>query len=380
MNAGIIVAGGKGNRYGGFKQTIIVKNKPLYQYSLDVFNNSTAIDFIYLVVPIELFEGIKQELSRYNSNKPIILCEGGKTRSDSVYNAIKKIDKEINIVFIHDAARPLIKNEYIDMLLAACKTSKGAILARPVSDTIKKVKNNKVNFTIDRNRLFLAETPQAFSLNVLKSCFEKTNNSDRKVFTDEASMLEFFKHEVSVVNNQSENIKITDKEDLQRIKTILLKNDKVGIGIDFHSLIEGKHLTVGGHKIDCLFSSDAHSDGDVLTHAITDALLGALNLGDIGEHFPNNPEYLNIPSTQLLKKILKKIPETMKISMIDASIVLNSPKLSPHKKAIKTSLSKVMGVSEDIISIKATTTNGLKFVDMSNGWGCEAIIALSNEN
>ncbi len=156
--------------------------------------------------------------------------------------------------------------------------------------------------------------------------------------------------------------------------------NKVGIGVDFHSLIKGDHLIVGGHRIECEFSSQAHSDGDVLTHAIIDALLGALNLGDIGENFPNTSEYLNISSIKLLKKVVQKMPENTKIINIDTSIVLNSPKISPYKNAIKESLSKALNVSIDSISVKGTTTNNLGFVDMSNGWGAQAILMIDDGN
>ena len=156
--------------------------------------------------------------------------------------------------------------------------------------------------------------------------------------------------------------------------------NKVGIGVDFHSLIKGDHLIVGGHRIKCEFSSQAHSDGDVLTHAIIDALLGALNLGDIGENFPNTSEYLNISSIKMLKKVVQKMPENTKIINIDASIVLNSPKISPYKNAIKESLSKALNVSIDSISVKGTTTNNLGFVDMSNGWGAQAILMIDDGN
>ena len=156
--------------------------------------------------------------------------------------------------------------------------------------------------------------------------------------------------------------------------------NKGGIGVDFHSLIKGDHLIVGGHRIKCEFSSQAHSDGDVLTHAIIDALLGALNLGDIGENFPNTSEYLNISSIKMLKKVVQKMPENTKIINIDASIVLNSPKISPYKNAIKESLSKVLNVSIDSISVKGTTTNNLGFVDMSNGWGAQAILMIDDGN
>jgi 2-C-methyl-D-erythritol 2,4-cyclodiphosphate synthase len=185
---------------------------------------------------------------------------------------------------------------------------------------------------------------------------------------------------IQIINNKTTNIKITEMEDMAFIKGMLYQQNKVGIGVDFHSLVKGEYLMVGGHKIDCEFESDAHSDGDVLTHAITDALLGALNLGDIGEHFPNTSEYLNISSIELLKKIIQKIPKNIKIAMIDVSIVLNKPKISLHKQAIKASLSEALGIDKNIISIKATTTNGLKFLDMTSGWGCEAIVTLNNEN
>ena len=380
MNAGIIVAGGAGNRFGSYKQTAVLNNKPVYQHSLDVFNQSTLVDIIYLVLPNDLLDPVQKDLSTYESNKSIILCEGGDTRADSVYNAIQKLNDKNKIVFIHDAARPLIKNKYIKKLADACKENDGAILAHPVSDTLKKVKNDKIEFTIDRSNLWFAETPQAFNLDVLQSCYKDIGKKELQSFTDEASLLEHFGHKLKVVYNRYQNTKITEKGDLDIVKGVLCKHTKMGIGIDFHSLIDGECLVVGGHKIKCEFASDAHSDGDVLTHAVTDALLGALNLGDIGEHFPNNPEYLNIPSTELLKKILKKIPQNVTIGMIDISVVLNTPKLSPHKKDIKSSLAKVLGVGEDIISIKATTTNSLRFLDMSNGWGCEAIVTLHYEN
>ena len=380
MNAGVIVAGGTGNRFGSYKQTAVLNNKPVYQHSLDVFNESILIDIIYLVLPNDLLGQVEKDLSTYQSNKSIILCEGGDTRADSVYSAIQKLDDDKKLVFIHDAARPLIKNHHIEELADACKKNDGAILAHPVSDTLKKIKNDKIEFTIDRSNLWLAETPQAFNLNILRSCYKNLGKKEQQSFTDEASLLEHFGHSIKIIHNRSQNIKITHKEDLDITKGILCKNTKMGIGIDFHSLVDGECLVVGGHKIKCEFASDAHSDGDVLTHAVTDALLGALNLGDIGEHFPNNPEYLNIPSTELLKKILKKVPQNVTIGMIDISVVLNTPKLSPHKKDIKSSLAKVLGINEDIISIKATTTNSLRFLDMSNGWGCEAIVTLHYEN
>ena len=218
MNVGVIVAGGKGNRFGGYKQTAILNNRPLYQYSLDVFNNSNTIDSIYLVVPKDLYPVIKKDLSTYNNNKPIILCEGGETRSDSVYNAIKKLNSDTKSVFIHDAARPLINNEHIESLSMACKKSDGAILAHPVSDTLKKINNQNIDFTVDRKNLWLAETPQAFNLAPLKTCYKNMDINDRKIFTDEASLMEHNGYSVQIVHNKNMNIKITEIEDIALVK------------------------------------------------------------------------------------------------------------------------------------------------------------------
>ena len=135
--------------------------------------------------------------------------------------------------------------------------------------------------------------------------------------------MEHLGYKINVLHNKTKNIKITEKEDLGFIQNNLLGYNTTGIGIDFHSLVKGEGLIIGGHKVKCDLSSDAHSDGDVLTHAVTDALLGALNLGDIGEHFPNTQEYLNVSSIELLKKIIKKIPKNTTIGRVDISIVLN---------------------------------------------------------
>ena len=153
MNAGVIVAGGTGNRFGSYKQPAVLNNKPVYQHSLDVFNESILVDTIYLVLPNDLLDQVEKDLSTYQSNKSIILCEGGDTRADSVYNAIQKLDDDNKLVFIHDAARPLIKNKHIEELADACKENDGAILAHPVSDTLKKMKNDKIELTIDRSCL-----------------------------------------------------------------------------------------------------------------------------------------------------------------------------------------------------------------------------------
>ena len=155
---------------------------------------------------------------------------------------------------------------------------------------------------------------------------------------------------------------------------------RTGIGFDAHALAEGRPLVIGGVHIPHSKGLQGHSDADVLVHAVMDAILGALALGDIGEHFPNAPENINISSIELLKKIIKKIPNNKKILHIDSSIVLNEPKISPHKESIKESLSKVLKIKTNQISIKSTTTNALTFIDMSKGWGAQTILTLGDDS
>jgi len=374
MNAGVIVAAGKGTRYGSYKQVEPLLGKKVYQYALDVFVDSELIDIIYLVVNKDLYGIIEKDLNQYNTSKSIILCEGGDTRAKSVYNATMLIDQKYDKICIHDAVRPLITKKDIKNVLLNCPDKGGCVVGRKICDTIKKTDDTNIVETIKRDDIWLSQTPQAFCFKTLRNCY-KDNFAD---FTDEASLLESQKCDIQIIESINTNIKITNEKDIELAKQ-LLSNNITGMGIDFHSLVPGKHLIVGGHKIDCAFSSKAHSDGDVLTHAIIDALLGALNLGDIGEHFPNTPEYLNISSVELLKKIVEKIPNNQKILYVDTSIVLNEPKISPHKKAMKKSLANVLGINTDQISIKSTTTNGLQFIDMSSGWGAQAIISLGND-
>ena len=375
MNAGIIVAAGEGTRYGSHKQVEPLLDKKVYQYALDAFLGSELIDIVYLVVNKDLYDIIQKDLNQYNASKSIILCEGGDTRAKSVYNAITQIDQKYDKICIHDAVRPLITKKDIENVLLNCPDNGGCIVGKKIYDTIKKIDNANIVETINRENIWLSQTPQAFCLNTLQNCY-KDNFAN---FTDEASLLEHYKHDIKIIESKNINIKITNEEDLELVKQFLSK-PLTGLGIDFHSLIEGDHLIVGGHKIDCNFSSKAHSDGDVLTHSIIDALLGALNLGDIGEHFPNTQENLNISSIELLKTVIKKIPNNKKILHIDSSIVLNEPKISPHKESIKKSLSDVLKIKTDQISIKSTTTNALAFIDMSKGWGAQTILTLGDDS
>ena len=217
MNAGIIVAAGKGERYGSYKQTEILINKKVYQYSLDVFNIVDLIESVYLVVAEEIYSSIEEDLQSYQNNKPIFLCRGGDTRAQSVYNAIKSISNVYDKVCIHDAVRPLIQKADIENVLLNCIENGGCIVGDKIHETLKKTNNDKVVETINRANMWLSQTPQAFCLKTLKNCYDK----DFEHFTDEANLLESNGYNIQVINSVNKNIKITEKKDLELAKQLL---------------------------------------------------------------------------------------------------------------------------------------------------------------
>ena len=377
-NFAIIVGAGSGNRFGSYKQVEEINSKPVYLYSLDAFINTGLFSSIFLVVPKKLIKLINEQLQspKYNN---VVICEGGSSRSKSVYNAFSKISEKNSKIFIHDAVRPLIDEKLILELQRFSEKRKAIVLAKKITETVKLVKKAKLELTIDRENLWVAETPQVFDSIVLKEVYKKKLPVIHE-YTDESAIVEDCGINIDIFENKSLNTKITSKEDLTMISKLLTKDIFYGIGIDFHSLEDGNGVIIGGINVPCNLRSVAHSDGDVLTHAIIDAISGALNLGDIGTHFPNDPKFKNISSIDLLKKMLLLVPKDISIINIDATIVLDSPKISTIKPKIASNLAGVLNIESEKISIKAITRNGLNFIDMKNGWGAEVIITLKRWN
>ena len=374
-NIAIIVGAGSGERFGSYKQIETINNKPVYKYSIDAFLDTDCFSEIILAVPKKLLSIISNQLNE-DRYKKVIVCTGGKTRAQSVHNAFSKItDNKQNKIFVHDAARPLISTQTILNLLHFSKKENAVTLAKKINETVKSVKEGKSQFTVDRSALWAAETPQVFNQEILKDAYNKKLDMIDE-YSDEASLVEECGYEVKICENKIINTKITTEEDLDLISKNMTDNIFFGLGLDCHSLEEGSGIILGGYKIKCKLKSIAHSDGDVLTHAIIDALCGALNLGDIGLHFPNTPKTKNVSSIKLLKKIMSLIPSNITIVNIDASIVLNTPKISKYKSKIVSTLAPILKISEGQISIKGITSNGLSFLDMKNGWGAEVIISL----
>jgi len=311
------------------------------------------------------------------------VVDGGEHRPDSVLNALEAIkDWRPDLVVVHDAVRPLITPPMISSLLARAGQSGAAILAVPATDTIKEVEHGLIQRTIDRQRIYRAQTPQAFRYDLLLKANIEARNAEllSPLITDDSSLVERLGVPVAIVEGEPENIKITTAADLVLAERILehrkLDRDKpamrIGIGNDIHRLVEGRRLVLGG--VDIPFDSGllGHSDGDSLTHAIIDALLGAAGLGDIGTHFSDREtRWEGADSFFFLQQVCNLLLENRyKIANIDATIIAERPRMMPHLPAMKARLSEALQLDQSQINLKAKTNEGLE----STGRG-EAIAA-----
>lgn len=373
MISAILLAAGTGERFGAKKQFVEINNKPLFSYSLEVLLEFEKIEEIFLVIPLDKFsETFKKKVFNQFSNK-VQLVAGGKTRAESVEKAIENLDPRTKLVLIHDAARPLLNCNQLNQLIDEIKSHDGATMVRPIHDTVKRIQRGQKISPVNREGLYAVETPQVFKYESLKSAILFTKNLD-EVFTDETTALEHLNMKVLHVPNKDFNLKITTKDDMVVAEKFLQKQLKYSIGLDYHSVEPGPGISVGGVDIACEIQTKAHSDGDVLLHAIIDALFGALSSKDIGEHFPENENNKNIDSKKMLVDALNQFKKHFNIYFVDATITLNSPKISPHRKEIQASIAKLLSISKNNVSIKAITRNGLNFIDFKEGWGAEVIL------
>lgn len=311
----------------------------------------------------------KTDIIKKNGLKKVrAIVPGGKTRAESVRNGLKAIGRSTTHVLVQDAVRPFLAETLIARLVKALKNCDGVIAAQAVTPTIKKVSRSKIRATVDRSGLWEAQTPQIFSAAALKKAYAASTGSVSQ-YTDEASLVEATGGEVKVVDSRIFNLKITTRADYELAKRVVEKTmRKVGFGYDIHRLVEGRRFMLGGVKIPFHKGPLGHSDGDPVLHAIIDALLGAASLGDIGEVFPDtDTRYKNSASDTLLTHAMKMITcAGYSIENLDVTIILERPKLSTYKPAIKKRLMHILKLRPEQVNVKAKTKEGLD----SEGSGC----------
>jgi len=348
-NCFIILAGGESKRFNSKtpKPYHLYRGKPLILHSIDKAKDYKKFDKIVLVINKK-----HKNLIKKLKIKDIKIIEGGKTRAESAYRALRSI-KNYNIknVMIHDAARPNFSLKLLDKLNKELKLNNCIIPAIQTTDSIKLKSLNKVT-NLKRENIYLIQTPQAFNY---KELYQLQNDKSSTV-TDDSNLFIKKNKKIKIIKGEIGNNKITIKADIKTKNLI-----KYGLGFDVHKLVPNKKLYLGGIKIPSPIGTLGHSDGDPVLHAITDAILGACKMGDIGEKFSDkNKMFKNIRSTILLSKIIDQIRiRNFSINNIDINIITQKPKIKKFKKKIIKCIAKICHIHSSQINIKGKTTEKL---------------------
>lgn len=376
----IILAAGKGRRMNISGNKIFLKfggHSALIR-SIKAHTDTGIFDKIIVVCREEEKSVVRQKILRHIVHGDIEFVIGGKERQDSVYNALKTLCyNEDDIVSVHDAARCFVSEDIIkNCVLSAREKGSGVAGVRSV-DTIKEVRGGKAVKTLNRDCIYTIQTPQAFKFGILKKAYEKAY-ADGFLGTDDASLAERCGEDVFIVEGSKENIKITTIEDIKIGNDMIKENTcnlRIGHGTDVHAFAKGRRLVLGGVEIPYEMGLDGHSDADVLVHAVMDAILGAAQLGDIGELFPpSDMKYKDISSIILLKKVRELFEEKgYELVNLDATLEMERPKILKYKEKMAENIAVALGVSQQYINIKATTTEGLGFVGRGEGAQATAV-------
>ena len=319
------------------KQLLAVGDVPMLQRSVEAFLTHPEVSDVVVALPSSMAAAPPQWL------KGVRIVTGGESRQASVANAFDEVSSASEVVLVHDAARPFVSGEVISRAIAAAAAHGAAIVAVPVSDTVKRIADGDVVAeTIPRDEVFLAQTPQAFQRSVLERAVALGRSGVEG--TDEAALVERTGHRVRVVCGDASNVKITTAGDLDearaRIARISASVARVGVGYDLHRLVEGRPLILAGVTIASDRGALGHSDADVICHAVTDAILGAARAGDIGQLYPDtDARWKGASSIELLRNAVAIVRERgWTVENVDVVVVLERPKLGSHRSAMETSL------------------------------------------
>jgi len=376
----LIAAGGLGSRMnaGTNKLMMPLCGKPVLARTLAVFDGIPGVRQIAVVLHPALIETVEKMLPEWGITTPVTLVAGGATRQESVYIGLRALPEDTEIVAIHDGARPLVTRDIVQRTLDAAQEHGAAAAGIPVRDTLKRVgAENRIEVTLDRNGLWQVQTPQVFRYDRILDAYRRAAENGWEC-TDDASIIERMGGKVVMVAGSARNIKITTPEDLDMAQRLLSQTIKIGTGYDAHRLAEGRTLILGGVAIPYERGLLSHSDADVLTHAIIDAILGAAGLGDIGQWFPDDdPAYAGACSLDLLKEVADAVARAgCGITHIDGTIIAEAPKLAKYIPGMRANIAKALDVEESCVNIKATTTEGMGFTGRGEGIAAQAAATL----
>ena len=383
----VLLAAGGSTRMGGDKMLLELTGRPVLEYSLETFQRSDRVRAIVIVASDVNWDAISDLVSSSDYDKVSAVVTGGARRQDSTANGVDQLMDQhgsgIKFVLVHDGARPFVDEAMIERGLMAAAEHGAAVPALPVSDTIKSVKGDgTVEQTLDRSRLRAIQTPQVFRVDVFASALRPTEE-----VTDDAALVELVGGSVGLFDGNSDNIKLTTPDDIERAEAILARRtargagamNRCGTGFDSHALVSGGPLRLGGVNIEHDSHLEGHSDGDVLLHAIASAVLGAAGLGDLGSNFPSgDPTFAGIDSRELLQRAASMAADAgWEVSYLDATIIAQQPKLAPYVNRINDSIAETLSIPVDSINIKITSTDHVGAIGTGEGIAAQAIATLS---
>ena len=376
----MVAAAGGSTRMGQPKQHILLGHRPVLIHTLLALQSADAVDEILLIARPEDIDTFMVQAKEAGVSKLRTAVAGGATRQQSVANGLAALPDEATLVGVHDGARPLIDPDTVAAVIEAAAQCGGAAVAVPVKDTLKRTDADGIIIdTPDRANLWRVQTPQVFDRAALCAAMEAAM-AEGKDYTDDCQLMEAAGHKVKLVKGLDTNLKLTTPEDIALAKALMKesKDMRIGHGYDVHKLVEGRDLILGGVKIAYEKGLLGHSDADVLTHAVMDALLGAAALGDIGKLFPDNdPAYKGADSIMLLRHVAKRVGEEgYTIGNIDATILCQRPKLAPHIPQMRQIIADACGIDVTCVSVKATTEEGLGFTGSGEGIAVHCVCLL----
>jgi len=369
----ILLAGGESNRFKSDlpKQYQKIAEKTLLEISINKIKKFKQFKKLIIVYNPKHLKFLKKI-----NLKNITTISGGETREKSTLNALNylKSQKNINKVLIHDAARPNFSKQLIRKIIFQSKKNNIVIPVLKLQDALKERKKGKKFTNFKKKNFFLSQTPQCFNFKEILNLHKK--NID-KYIDDDMSLVEDY-NGIKLISGEKRNFKITNKEDFDLLQVSYKANLKVGIGFDVHRLVKGRALFLGGIKIPSQLGTLGHSDGDPVLHAIIDAILGACQMGDIGEKFSDkNKRYRNINSTILLKKVIIQIKDkNYKINNLDVNIITETPKLKKFKNKIEKNISKLCEIPLESLNVKAKTTEKLGVIGREKAIASEVIVSV----
>ncbi|MEE4013646.1 bifunctional 2-C-methyl-D-erythritol 4-phosphate cytidylyltransferase/2-C-methyl-D-erythritol 2,4-cyclodiphosphate synthase [Roseibium sp. FZY0029] len=395
--AALVVAAGRGTRLAGSgealpKQYRPLAGRPVLTHTLNALGNHPRICRVVTAIhpdDVSHFSDAAAGVDPGCARKIGSAVFGGATRQQSVLAGLKALAQEgFDFVLIHDAARPFLPSAVIDRLLERLDAGEeGVLAALPVADTLKRADTTGRSIaTVDRTGLWAAQTPQAFSLHRILTAHEKAIAAGKTDFTDDTGLAEWDEMSIVLTEGDPAAFKITTAADLRRAEQqaelqqmsttsatpmplSALADVRTGIGYDVHAFEDGDVVILGGVAIPHTQKLKGHSDADVVLHAITDATLGAIGDGDIGQHFPpSDPQWKGASSDRFQQDAMRRLSERGgRLAHVDVTIVCEEPKIGPHREEIRASLARVCSMPVSRISVKATTSERLGFTGRKEG-------------